>query len=51
VQEGAGTVVIHNLSKGTTIVTQLNLLPRLRKVLLAGGLLNYVGRAAEEANA
>jgi aconitate hydratase len=51
VRQGAGTVDIHNVSKGTTIVTRLNLLPRLRQILLAGGLLNYVGRAAEEANA
>jgi aconitate hydratase len=51
VRQGAGTVAVHNVSKGTTIVTRLNLLPRLRQILLAGGLLNYVGRAAEEANA
>jgi aconitate hydratase len=51
VWEGAGTVAIQNVSKGTTIVTQLNLLPRLRQILLAGGLLNYVGQAAEEVNA
>ena len=50
VREGAGTVAVHNVSKGTTVVTQLNLLPRLRQILLAGGLLNYVGQAAEEAN-
>jgi aconitate hydratase len=51
VRQGAGAVAVHNVSKGTTIVTQLKLLPRLRQILLAGGLLNYVGRAAEEANA
>jgi aconitate hydratase len=51
VREGASTVDIRNVSQGTTIVTHLNLLPRLRQILLAGGLLNYVGRAAEEANA
>jgi aconitate hydratase len=51
VREGASTLVVHNASQGTTIVTHLNLLPRLRRILLAGGLLNFVGQAAEEANA
>jgi aconitate hydratase len=51
VQDGASTLAIHNLSKGTTITTHLNLLPRLRKILLAGGLLNFVGQATEEATA
>jgi hypothetical protein len=40
-----------NLSKGTNIITHLNLLPRLRHILLAGGLLNFVGQAAKEAKA
>jgi aconitate hydratase len=51
VREGASTVDIRNVSQGTTIVTHLNLLPRLRQILLAGGLLNYVGQVAEEMNA
>ncbi|MGH8069379.1 MAG: aconitate hydratase [Candidatus Entotheonellia bacterium] len=51
VREGASTLEIHNLSKRTTIVTHLSLFPRLRNILLAGGLLNFVGQAAEEAKA
>jgi hypothetical protein len=51
VREGANTLDIANLSKGTTITTHLNLLPRLRHILLAGGLLNFVGQAAKEAKA
>jgi aconitate hydratase len=51
VREGASTVDIRNVSQGTTIVTHLNLLPRLRQILLAGGLLNYFGQVAEEMNA
>jgi aconitate hydratase len=51
VREGANALEIHNLSKKMTIVTHLNLLPRLRNILLAGGLLNFVGQAAEEAKA
>ncbi len=50
-REGASTLPIQNLSKGTTIAGCLNLLPRLRKILLAGGLLNFVGQAAEETKA
>jgi aconitate hydratase len=46
--EGADTLSVQNLSKGTTMITQLTLLPRLRQILLAGGLLNYVGQGAEE---
>jgi aconitate hydratase len=51
VGEGASTLAIHDASKGTTIVTHLNLLPRLRKILVAGGFLNFVGQAAEETKA
>ena len=51
VREGASTLDIVNISKGTTITTHLNLLPRLRRILLAGGLLNFVGQAAKEAKA
>ncbi len=51
VRDGASTLDIVNLSKGTTITTHLNLLPRLRQILLAGGLLNFVGQAAKEAKA
>jgi aconitate hydratase len=51
VRDGASTLEIVNISKGTTIITHLNLLPRLRNILLAGGLLNLVGQAAKEANA
>ncbi len=45
---GASTLAVRNLSKGLTLTTHLTLLPRLREVLLAGGLLNYVGQGAEE---
>ena len=51
VRDGASTLDILNISKGTTIITHLNLLPRLRNILLAGGLLNFVGQAAKEAKA
>jgi aconitate hydratase len=51
VRDGASTLDILNTSKGTTIITHLNLLPRLRNILLAGGLLNFVGQAAKEAKA
>jgi aconitate hydratase len=47
-QEGASTLNVQNVSKGTTIPAQLHLLPRLRNILLAGGLLNFVGQAAGE---
>jgi aconitate hydratase len=46
--DGANLLPILHVSQGTTITAQLNLLPRLRKILLAGGLLNFVGQAAEE---
>jgi aconitate hydratase len=46
-QEGANTVEVHHVSKGTAITAQLSLLPRLRRILLAGGLLNYAGQTAE----
>jgi predicted aconitate hydratase len=51
VRDGANTLEIHHLSKGGTIITHLSLLPRLRNILLAGGLLNFVGQAAKEARA
>jgi aconitate hydratase len=51
VRDGASTLDIVNISKGTTVITHLDLLPRLRSVLLAGGLLNFVGQAAKEAKA
>jgi hypothetical protein len=51
VRDGSSTLEMLNLSKGTTIITHLNLLPRLRQILLAGGLLNFVGQAAKEAEA
>jgi aconitate hydratase len=51
IRQGASTVEVHNLSQGTTIITHLNLLPRLRQILLAGGLLNFVGEAGKEAHA
>jgi aconitate hydratase len=49
--DGASTLPIYHVTKGTTITANLNLLPRLRKILVAGGLLNYVGQAAEETQA
>jgi aconitate hydratase len=48
VQEGTSMVEVYNISQGMAIMAQLNLLPRLRGILLAGGLLNYAGQAAEE---
>jgi hypothetical protein len=51
VHDGSDTLDMVNISKGTTIITHLNLLPRLRQILLAGGLLNFVGQAAKEAKA
>jgi aconitate hydratase len=51
VRDGASALDILNISKGTTIITHMNLLPRLRNILLAGGLLNFVGQAAKEAKA
>lgn len=51
VQDGADTVEVQNVSKGATFMAHLTLLPRLRRILLAGGLLNYVGQAAEETSA
>jgi aconitate hydratase len=51
VHAGASTLDIRNVSKGTTIAARLNLMPRLRPILLAGGLLNFVGQATEETNA
>jgi aconitate hydratase len=51
VRHGSNTLDMLNISKGTTIITHLNLLPRLRQILLAGGLLNFVGQAAKEAKA
>jgi aconitate hydratase len=51
VREGASTLDIVNISKGATITTHLNLLPRLRSILLVGGLLNFVGQAAKETKA
>lgn len=51
VQDGADTVEVQNVSKGTAFTAHFNLLPRLRRILLAGGLLNYVGQAAEETSA
>jgi aconitate hydratase len=51
VRDGAGTLAVVNISKGATVTTHVNLSPRLRHILLAGGLLNFVGQAAEEAEA
>jgi predicted aconitate hydratase len=48
IQEGADTLTVQNVSKGTAIPAQLHVLPRLRSILLAGGLLNFVGQAAGE---
>jgi predicted aconitate hydratase len=48
IQEGANKLDVRNVSKGTIIPAQLHLLPRLRNILLAGGLLNFVGQAAGE---
>ncbi|MGH8055768.1 MAG: aconitate hydratase [Candidatus Entotheonellia bacterium] len=45
---GASTLDVRNLTQGLTLTTRLTLLPRLRRVLLAGGLLNYVGQETEE---
>jgi aconitate hydratase len=50
-EEGASAVEVRNVSMGTALTAHLNLLPRLRRILLAGGLLNYVGQAAEGSSA
>jgi aconitate hydratase len=51
VREGARMLEIRNTSKATSVVVHLHLLPRLQNILLAGGLLNFVGQVAEEAKA
>ncbi|MBI3328090.1 MAG: aconitate hydratase [Nitrospinae bacterium] len=46
-EAGASTLEVRLSAKDRSMPTHLNLLPRLRRVLLAGGLLNFVGQTAE----
>lgn len=39
-------LMLKNVTKGQTIPVQVSLSPRLKEILLAGGLLNYTGRQA-----
>jgi aconitate hydratase len=43
-EDGATILVVHNHTKQTTIETSMELTPRQRQILLAGGLLRYVGK-------
>lgn len=43
-ESGASTLVVHNHTKEMTIETSLELTSRQRQILLAGGLLRYVGK-------
>ncbi len=43
-EAGATTLLVHNHTKQTTIETSVELTPRQRHILLAGGLLRYVGK-------
>jgi aconitate hydratase len=42
--EGATVLPVYNLSTQTTLDTSLEVSPRQRQILLAGGLLRYVGK-------
>jgi len=43
----AGTVTVHNLTKKSSFTCRLVLAPRQRKILAAGGLLNYTSRGGK----
>jgi aconitate hydratase len=43
-EDGAATLLVHNHTKQTTIETSMELTLRQRQILLAGGLLRYVGK-------
>jgi aconitate hydratase len=42
--EGATRIPVHNLTNQTTIETSIEISSRQRQILLAGGLLRYVGK-------
>lgn len=42
--DGATAIPVHNLSTNTVIETSLEISPRQRQIVLAGGLLRYVGK-------
>jgi len=42
--DGATAIPVHNLTTNTVIETSLEISPRQRQILLAGGLLRYVGK-------
>jgi aconitate hydratase len=43
-EDGAATLIVHNHTKHTHIETSIELTLRQRQILLAGGLLRYVGK-------
>ncbi len=43
-EDGATTLLVHNATTQTTVETRLELTQRQRQILLAGGLLRYVGK-------
>ena len=43
-EDGAITLPVHNLTQNTIIETSIELTPRQRQILLAGGLLRYAGK-------
>jgi aconitate hydratase len=43
-EAGATTLVVQNLTKHSTIETSIEITPRQRQILLAGGLLRYAGK-------
>jgi aconitate hydratase len=43
-EAGATTLMVQNLTKHRTIETSIEITPRQRQILLAGGLLRYVGK-------
>jgi aconitate hydratase len=46
--DGATAIPVHNLSTGAVIETSLEISPRQRQILLAGGLLRYVGKESNK---
>jgi aconitate hydratase len=45
--ESAETLILRNVSRGREIVCNVSLAPRQRKILAAGGLLNFTGQQAD----
>ena len=46
-EDGSITLMVQNLTKHTTIETALEITPRQRQILLAGGLLRYAGKESQ----